>query len=208
MGVLFTIGYSTDPFDAFCARLEANGVDAVCDVRSSPYSRFAPDYSRERLKSLLAARGIRYVFLGDELGARPRDPTCYEKGVAHHHLIAASPSFALGLDRLERGVADFKPALMCAERDPIDCHRAILVARHFAKRSPDTEIRHVLIDGGIETHAAFERRLAEKHRVAPTALFGTSDPAARQDVEAAYDAQSRRIAFAERSEPAGAAAAG
>lgn len=206
MRCLYTIGYSTNAFDAFCARLKAHGIDAVCDVRSSPYSGYAPDYSRERLKELLSAQGIRYVFLGEELGARPKDLACYRNGIARHDLIAAHPAFARGLDRLARGVEDYVPALMCAERDPIDCHRAVLVARHFARRSA-AEIRHILVDGNSERHADFEQRLLARHGRAPIALFGAADPNVGLNLEAAYDAQSRKIEFAEKADSAPAAVA-
>jgi len=206
MRSLYTIGYSTNSFDAFCARLKTRGVDAVCDVRSSPYSSYAPDYSRERLKELLSAQGIRYVFLGEELGARPKDPSCYRNGVARHDLIAARPAFAKGIDRLARGVEDYVPALMCAERDPIDCHRAVLVVRHFARRI-SADIRHILIDGRSEPHSDFEQRLLARHGRAPIALFGAADPNAALNLEAAYDAQSRKIEFAEKTEASQAALA-
>lgn len=203
---LHTIGYSTDTFPEFAARLRAHGIDAVCDVRSSPYSGFAPDFSRERLKRLLAAEGIKYVFLGEELGARPRDRTCYENGVATYDRIAASPAFRAGLERLVRGVAEYAPALMCAEKDPIDCHRAVLVARQFASFDPGTEIRHILIDGKAESQAQFEARLMARHRLAPLGLLDGDPTVARQNLDKAYAAQGARIAYAEK-EPAPEAAA-
>lgn len=203
---LYTIGYSTDAFPEFVARLRAHGVDAVCDVRSSPYSGFAPDFSRERLKRLLAAEGIKYVFLGEELGARPRDRGCYEHGVATYARIAASPTFRAGLDRLARGVAEYAPALMCAEKDPIDCHRAVLVARNFAASDSGVEILHILIDGTAESQAQFEARLMARHRLAPLGLLDSDPASVRQNLDKAYTAQGARIAYAEK-EPAPEAAA-
>lgn len=198
---LFTIGYSTDDFSRFAERLRANGVMAVCDVRSSPYSGFAPDYSRERLKKLLAARGIDYFFLGGALGARPADRACYENGVATYARIAASPAFNDGLDKLARCATNTVPALMCAERDAIDCHRAVLVARNFAAHSPDVAIAHIDIDGRAEPQSAFEARLLAKHGLADTGFFAADPAVARQNLDKAYAAQGARIAYAEK-EPA------
>jgi uncharacterized protein (DUF488 family) len=197
---LYTIGHSTDDFARFAGRLAANGVTAVCDVRSSPYSGYAPDYSRERLKRLLAERGVEYFFLGGALGARPADRACYENGVATYARIAAIPAFGEGLDKLARCTEKFVPALMCAEKDPVDCHRAILVARNFAVRAPDVAIAHIDIQGRPEPHAEFESRLLALHESRDAGFLAFDPVATRQSLDKAYAIQGERIAYAEKTE--------
>ena len=100
---IITIGHSNRPVDEFVAALQGNGVTAVADVRSAPYSRFNPAFNREQLKSALQARDISYVFLGKELGGRPSDPACYENGRASYLRMAQTEEFKRGLERVIHG---------------------------------------------------------------------------------------------------------
>ncbi|MDR2787448.1 MAG: DUF488 domain-containing protein, partial [Candidatus Accumulibacter sp.] len=127
---LFTIGYSTHPIEVFVGLLKQHGITALVDVRSHPYSRHSSQYSKEALKLALADEQVAYVFLGKELGARSENPACYRQGKVQYELLAKEPQFAVGLDRLCTGMDRFRIALMCAEKDPLACHRAVLVARH------------------------------------------------------------------------------
>lgn len=154
---IFTIGHSNHPIDRFLALLSGAGVTAVADVRSVPYSRFAPQFRKPALTQALAAAGIGYVFLGEALGGRPRDPGCWRDGRADYELMAATPRFRDGLDRVLEEARRDRVALMCAEREPLDCHRALLVARRLKERG--ALVRHILFDGRIEDHADTERRL-------------------------------------------------
>src|SRR5262245_48489594 len=97
---LYTIGHSTHSMEHFTALLQGRGVTAVCDVRSQPYSRYNPQYNRERLKSALEQAGVSYVFLGEELGARRTEPSCYVDGKVQYDRVAQTASFQHGLARL------------------------------------------------------------------------------------------------------------
>ena len=147
----------------FAEDLLMAGVCVVVDVRSSPYSSFSPEFDRERLKSSMAEYGITYLFMGDELGARPKDRGCYKDGAVDYDRIMNSPAFVRGLDRIETGIAKgFSIALMCAEKDPVDCHRNVLVARALSKRG--LKVRHFvrLPAGGpavIEENSVTEARM-------------------------------------------------
>jgi uncharacterized protein (DUF488 family) len=154
---LFTIGHSNHSIDAFVALLQQHGITAVADVRSHPYSRYLPHFNKSELEAALQTAKIEYRFLGQELGARPNDPSCYVDGKAPYEKIAATQLFEKGIKRLLKGTQNYKIALMCAERDPITCHRSILVCQHL--RTFDLKINHILTDGNLESHEALEERL-------------------------------------------------
>ena len=158
---LFTIGHSNHSIEVFIALLQQHGVTALADVRSHPYSRYLPHFNQTPLKTALFDAGIRYVFLGRELGARPSDPTCYVDGKALYEIIASTELFSQGIQRILKGAETYKIALMCAEKDPITCHRAILVGQHLREFTLD--INHILRNGNLETHQHLEERLLELH---------------------------------------------
>jgi uncharacterized protein (DUF488 family) len=154
---LFTIGHSNVPADRFVALVQDAGVTAIADVRSVPFSRRFPWFSAKALAERLARADIAYLALGDTLGGRPRDPALYRDGIADYERMAASPPFRAGLDRVGEALRRSRLCLMCSEREPLDCHRCLLVGRALAERgfAPG----HILIDGTIEPHAATEERL-------------------------------------------------
>ncbi|NJN20587.1 MAG: DUF488 domain-containing protein, partial [Leptolyngbya sp. RL_3_1] len=120
---LYTIGHSNHDIDKFVALLKGHGINALADVRSMPYSRHTPHFKQKPLKSILQRYGIRYVFLGQELGARPRLESCYVHGKALYERIASTENFKQGIKRILDGTKKLDIALMCAEKDPIVCHR-------------------------------------------------------------------------------------
>jgi uncharacterized protein (DUF488 family) len=186
---IFTIGHSRHAIDAFVALLAQHGITAVADVRSAPYSRFSPHFNRKALDAELGRRDIAYVFLGQELGARRTEPEVYEGDLARYDRIAETEAFGRGLARVEQGAARFRVALMCAEKDPLTCHRAILVARHLAARGH--EIQHVHADGSRESTAALEERLLAATGVAAADLFHTR----AERLAEAYRVQGERIGY-------------
>ena len=158
MSMLHTIGHSNHAIEIFIGLLQQHGITALADVRSHPASRRFTQFDKRPLQASLEQAGIRYVFLGDGLGARPRDASCYRDGQADFALIRASGAFADALVRLKRGMADHRICLMCAERDPADCHRTWLVAQTLHEEG--VVVRHILVDGTIEPHEALLHRLA------------------------------------------------
>lgn len=155
---LFTIGHSNHPIERFVALVRGAGVTAIADVRSTPASRRYPWFNQARLAPHLAAEGIAYAPLGDALGGRPRDPRLYRvDGVADYAAMARTEEFRGGLDRVAEGARRYRVCLMCAEREPLDCHRCLLVARALAENG--STIGHVLADATIEPHAETEERL-------------------------------------------------
>ncbi|MDJ0534447.1 MAG: DUF488 domain-containing protein [Xenococcaceae cyanobacterium MO_207.B15] len=156
---LFTIGHSNHNIEKFIALLKEYQVTAIADVRSSPYSRYLSHFNQTELKFYLKEARISYVFLGKELGARPKDESCYADGKAIYEKIAARKLFTEGIERVIKGSKKYNIALMCAEKEPITCHRAVLLCQHL--RNYDLEINHIHQDSSLESHEQLEDRLLD-----------------------------------------------
>lgn len=180
MGVIYTIGHSNHAMVRFADLLQGAEIGCVADVRSVPFSRRNPQFSQKALAGALKDIGIDYWFLGDALGARPKDPALSENGQASFARIARSQAFHDAIDALIERAGSQRIAIMCAEKDPTDCHRTILVGRALARRG--CAIRHILANGALENHAAVEDRLLHRAKEVVD-LFG--DRAAA--LERAYD---------------------
>jgi uncharacterized protein (DUF488 family) len=188
LGVIWTIGHSNHSARRFIDLLRGAGIACVADVRSIPFSRRNPHFSQKPLTASLKDAGIEYWFLGEALGARPKEPACYEGGRASYARIAATPAFRQAIDALIDRAGAVNIALMCAEKEPLECHRTILVGRALAERG--MELCHIHADGRIEPHAALEERLLRLAREQVDLL--TDRPAA---LAHAYDRQARRMAY-------------
>jgi uncharacterized protein (DUF488 family) len=146
---VLTLGHSNHPLGRFVALVTKHDIEVLVDVRSHPYSRFAPQFNRESLAESLAAEGIKYVFLGRELGGRPDGDDYYDDdGHVLYGRVASTPLFNAGIARLENGLSRYRLALMCSEEDPTDCHRRLLVTRVLNDRG--IEVLHVRGDGRIQ----------------------------------------------------------
>lgn len=154
---IYTIGHSDHTIERFIILLKQHCITAIADVRSAPYSRIHPQFNKDTLAASLEKGGIKYVFLGKELGARPDDHSCYENGQADFDRVAERKEFKSGLKRVLEGGDKYQIALMCAEKEPLDCHRTILVC-HRLKRA-GIGIKHILADGTLENHQDTESRL-------------------------------------------------
>jgi len=206
---LLTVGHSNYEMKAFISLLQKHGVTAVADVRSSPYSRFLPHFNRAALKEALATEDIHYVFLGQELGARPKNRECYINGKAVYEKIAATDEFHEGIQRVFKGVKKHRLSLMCAEKDPLTCHRAILVCQHLQHFG--LHVNHILRNGDLESHDHLEQRMLAKHELtdfleikekqAQLSLFSqqnTNFPTREECLEKAYKLQGDEIAYVEK----------
>jgi uncharacterized protein (DUF488 family) len=186
---LYTIGHSNHSIDAFMNLLKIHKITALVDVRSTPYSRHQPQFNREHLQQNLRQGGINYVYLGEELGARSKNQDCYRFGKVQFDLLAREPKFLEGVERVRKGMENHRVTLMCAEKDPIECHRTILVGRHFSQQG--VELLHILADGTIEKHENTERRLLLLFNLPEGDLFNSRD----RMIEEAYTLQAHHIAF-------------
>ncbi|MEE8393657.1 MAG: DUF488 domain-containing protein [Rhodospirillales bacterium] len=192
--VVYTIGHSAHSMETFLQLLKQMGITAIADVRSVPYSRHVPQFNKPDIQESLREAGIEYVFLGKELGARPKDCSLYRDDSADFALMAESTTFKSGLERVLKGAARYSIALMCAEKDPLDCHRNILVARGLKELG--AVIRHVMSDGQIEENSDTEQRLLKITNQLQTDMFvpetSTGDP-----LQMAYEKRGRQIAVSE-----------
>lgn len=168
---LYTVGHSNHSHERFMELLARHSISAIADVRSSPYSRYMPEYNMPVVESVLQKAGVADVFLGLELGARRSENSCYVEGRARYERIAQLPLFREGLDRLFQGIKRYRVALMCAEEDPINCHRTILVCHEIKKLRPELDILHIHGDGAAEPQQELEARLVALHHLQPE-LFG------------------------------------
>lgn len=193
IGVL-TIGHSNHSLENFIALLRRHSATAIADVRSSPYSKIYPQFNREPLQNSLKAHGINYVFLGRELGGRPDDPGCYSEGRVQYRRLAQTELFKQGISRIVNGARSHRMVLLCAEAEPLVCHRALLVAPDLAALG--VPVSHIRADGSLETHDEAMRRLVEMLGMPETDLFRTKE----EVIADACALQERRVAYA--SEPA------
>jgi uncharacterized protein (DUF488 family) len=151
---IFTIGHSNLEPEVFVALLRQHGLETLVDVRSAPYSRYAPHFSRGAIDEMLGDAGIRYVWAGDVLGGRPDDPACYRGGVVRrgnvdYDALARRPSYQQGIAQLVAYAGQRATAVMCSEEDPRRCHRHHLIEQTL--RAHEAIVLHIRRDGTLET---------------------------------------------------------
>lgn len=191
---ILTIGHSTHPVEKFLELLGKNGVTALCDVRSAPYSRMNPQFNRETLRDILQKAGVAYFFLGKELGARSDNPACYKNHQVQYELLEKTAPFQKGVDKVCELAKKYCVALMCAEKDPLACHRTILVSRALAGKG--LNIEHILADGAIEAHDQAIARLLKQLHLPEADMFRAKD----EIIDEAYRKQGQAIAYEEKAD--------
>ena len=193
----FTIGHSNHATEVFLRLLLNHRVEQVVDVRSSPHSRFNPQFNRRRLKAALEEAGLGYEFMGEGLGGRPADPRCYDaEGRVQYGRLAETEAFKAGIRHVIRRVRDHRIALMCSEKEPLHCHRTLLIARELM--GLDFGVTHILPDGGSEDHSAAMDRLLDKFNFPRDGdMFCSRE---RHIANAVYR-QSRQVAYVVRGFP-------
>lgn len=192
---VLTIGHSDHSLATFLDLLLRNQVGALADVRTAPYSRLHPQFNQDLLRRALFDEGVKYVYLGDVLGGRPSDPACYENGRVRYDWVAATDEFRAGLARVVEGAGRYRVALMCAEREPLDCHRTLLVGQALDEEG--IEVGHIMVDGSVETHEATMDRLLSRHGMA---LQGDLVTPREQSIAAVIARQASRVAYAQLTE--------
>jgi uncharacterized protein (DUF488 family) len=147
---VLTIGHSNHTVEHFVSLLKMHGVEVVVDERSQPYSKYATQFDQEPLKLALQLAGIRYLYLGRELGGRPDGDEFYdEEGHVLYDRVAATSLFREGVKRLEKGIREYRVAMLCAEENPAGCHRRLLVSRVLLERG--IHVEHIRGDGRLQT---------------------------------------------------------
>lgn len=153
---LYTIGYGRRNPEEFLRLLKTYGIEYLIDVRSKPYSRFNPGFSQKKLKDFLEQNGIRYVFMGDSLGGRPEDPTCYDtRGDVNYEVMQDKEFFREGIQRLKTAYAkELNVAIMCSESKPAECHRTRLIGSVLVKE--EVKVQHIDEHGMLKDQATMD----------------------------------------------------
>jgi len=193
---ILTIGHSTLPYERFLSLLRQASITAIADVRTAPFSRHFPHFNRDVLRNELRQDDIAYVFLGEELGGRPKGKRFFCDGVADYEQMAKTEAFTRGLDRVIGGAKKYRIAMMCSEHDPMDCHRCLLVGRALHERG--ASVLHILSGGQIVDHRQIEDKLMEMSGKNDIDLF---EPPAKR-LAAAYRERAMKVAFSERQNDA------
>lgn len=150
--VLYSVGHSNHDWDTFLRLLKQHQIEVLADVRTQPFSRYTPHFNREMLQPDLQAAGIRYLFMGDQLGGRPEGAEFYDpEGHVLYYRVAESSFFQEGIQRLKTGIQNYRVAIMCSEEDPTVCHRFLLVTRVLAEHN--IQIQHIRGDGKLQDEA-------------------------------------------------------
>jgi uncharacterized protein (DUF488 family) len=125
---IYTIGYGARSVDALIDVLKQNDIAFLIDIRTAPYSRYKPEFSKDALEASLTKAGIRYLYLGDTLGGRPADPDCYVDGKVDYARLREKPFYQSGIARLQTAFTQRRRVvLMCSEGRPEECHRSKLI---------------------------------------------------------------------------------
>ncbi len=191
MSDVLTIGHSNHPIETFFDRLAMAEIGTLVDVRSHPVSKWNPQFERSQLETTLPAIGVPYRWAGQFLGGRPSGDHLIRDGIACYEAMAKEAHFERGVARVMDLAAETRPVLMCSERDPLDCHRCLLVSRRLIELG--ARVSHIGFDGSVEDHAAAETRLlqvVEKSRGGKKALAEAQDP-----LQTAYRLRAARVAW-------------
>jgi uncharacterized protein (DUF488 family) len=161
---IYSIGHSNLSIQAFISLLCQNRVEAIVDTRSYPYSKHVPHFNERALSSAVRAAGIKYVFMGEELGGRPKDKRFYDSdGRVLYGLVAKTKPFQEAIERIQQGSEKYRLALLCSEDDPTFCHRNLLIGRVLRTRGFD--ILHIRKNGILENDAEVVQRNASQFRM-------------------------------------------
>jgi uncharacterized protein (DUF488 family) len=198
MPIIYTIGHSNREMSQLATMLRCYSIDAVADVRSSPFSKIHPQFNRDVLAASLALAKVEYVYLGKELGGRSSDRNCYVNGQVSYVRLAQTDAFKRGLERVRSGARKgYTIALLCAERDPLCCHRGLLISRQLC--ADGERVSHILDQQQIETHDESVTRLLEMTDLQSRHMFKSD----AQVIDMAYDIQSIRVAYTQDAEMTG-----
>lgn len=191
---IYTIGYATKDISELITQLQFHEVDVVADIRSVPYSAAFKDYHQESLQRHLRNNGIRYVYLGKELGPRSEDPAHYdENNQVQFDRLMHSDLFQSGIQRLRNGLEkNHRITLLCAEKDPAICHRSLLVS-HYLIRNIDVEVQHITHTGELESQQDMEERLIDLQGLQADMLTGSNEL-----LDLAYQQQLKDCAYRRR----------
>lgn len=181
---VYTIGYGSRSLEDFVAALQARGIAYVIDVRSAPYSRFKPEFSKDALEAALREHGIRYLHLGDQLGGQPKDRDCYEDDKVVYERVKEKPFYRAGIARVQAAFRQRRRiALMCSEGKPEMCHRSKLIGASLVELG--VPVAHIDENGALRTQEEILADLTDGQ----LSLFGDHDFTSRKRYHASAPAR-------------------
>ena len=196
---VYTIGCSTNTLEQFLELLKIHDINCIVDVRSIPFSKYTNQFNRESLQSYLKKHNILYIWMGKEFGARRENKNLYSiQGYIDFEKVRKDIDFLYGVQRIKKGIAKgYKISLMCTEKDPIDCHRTILVAKGLEDN--DIDVNHILQDGRLISQNKIEERLLDmyfkdRNQINFDMLLGNSKTE-EEMIEEAYKRRNKEIGY-------------
>ena len=188
---IYTIGHSNHEIETFINLLKTTKIDMIVDVRSAPFSKMYPHFNRDTLESVLKDNKIGYLFLGDLIGGRSRNRSDYENGQVVYSRLASKDDYQATIKRVLDGSAKFQIALMCSEKEPLDCHRTLLVSQSL--NDLGVEVDHIHADGKIESQSDVLNRLLRNYNLDAPDLFGVET----DRLQEALLKQEKKIAYSD-----------
>ena len=191
---IHTVGHSNLSAESLVGMLKRRGITQVIDVRSTPYSRYVPQFNRDNIRATLERNGAGYTHMGDALGGRPQDDRLYDRdGRANYELMAQGKTFQGAIGQVEQMAEDSHIALMCTEADPLRCHRTLLVSQELTSRGAN--IIHLMRDDQQESH---EETMEKLLAVWKLLRAGDAGMTRRQFIEEAVRNQAAEVAYRRR----------
>ena len=198
-GKVYTIGYSGFPeIDDFIAILQRFKINVLIDVRSSPYSSYYDAYNKDNIEAALKKAGIYYRNYAREFGARQENPDFYTNGILDFRKFTNSQQFADGIIKVEKAISTgYVPALMCAEKEPVSCHRTIMISKKLEEVLRQIEVLHILPDGHTKTKGDIDKELLDAYFPSRDqfSFFSDENEDEEQLIEEAYVKQNWKIGF-------------
>lgn len=180
---VWTVGHSIYPMEEFIELLRKHDIEVVADVRSNPYSRYATHFHGPSLQNELRKTGLKYVFLGSEIGGKPKEREFYDaEGFADYGKLASSEKFKAGMERLLNGIRIYRVALMCGEEDPAGCHRHLLIGK--VAFAGGVEVLHIRKGGLIQDFESLARESEPESFATQLNLFGSNHQIRTQNSQA------------------------
>jgi len=199
--IIHTIGHSNLPAEDFLRLLQAHGIDCVVDVRSTPASQYNPQFNKPVLANFLKENDIAYLHFGREFGARHTGANLHDaEGKVDFEKVRATADFKLGIERLTQGIEKgYFPALMCAEAEPLDCHRFSMISVFLAENG--FEIVHILKNGETTTQAELEQEMLKKFaKKLPQPNIFEPEIGPKEQLQAAYRLHNQLVGWSPKKE--------